>query len=763
MIEKATPRRIVTCLITLIFALCLANAGALAQAIKASDADELQRLVDQARGQGAKIVVIEAPAAAAAQIGASESALSASAMEDRAMEARARFGEIAREAAMFPERAGVAIRGYDANLSSAWLIWTVVSTLIFLVIGYGATILVSRWAREHFRYMFNPEPADRIEKLSYLVSRTIMESIGIAVMVIVALLLTVIFDEGHEHVRATQVIIMISVASVLFWSAFFRALFAPDAPSHRMLNLSDADAVGLHRSLFGVLAFIALVLGMCIWMEALNLDVNAHLLSLIGATFWSAVALSGFAIRYRRAIAGVILGDTPAELQSLPAKLLARTWHVLATLYFLAAWAVMATRLVLDLPNALGLVTGPIVILLGAIASYGIALLLIEWMFRRRAPKGAEDSAAEVAEAEEAKADSDEIRIQVTHDHPVRTFKDLAERAAGLMITVFAVWSVFDVWGVDLAESGGVFHAVWEVALVGFLAYLGFAAVNIAIERKIAEEGGYSISEHGDEGAAGGASRLVTLLPLLRNFIFIVIISIAAMIALSELGVDIAPLFAGAGVVGLAVGFGAQALIKDIFSGAFFLVDDAFRLGEYIDIGDVKGTVEKISIRSMQLRHHKGPLNTIPFGEIRFLTNYSRDWVMMKLPLRVTYDTDVEKVRKLIKKLGQELLEHPEVGGQFLEPLKSQGVYQMEDSAMIIRVKFMTKPGDQFVIRKMVYSRIREMFAEEGIKFAHKEVTVRVAESSNGEPLSKEVKEAAAGAAREVIDAEQAPAPAGGR
>ena len=140
------------------------------------------------------------------------------------------------------------------------------------------------------------------------------------------------------------------------------------------------------------------------------------------------------------------------------------------------------------------------------------------------------------------------------------------------------------------------------------------------------------------------------------------------------------------------------------------------------------------SLRSMQLRHHKGPLHTIPFGEITHLTNFSRDWVVMKLPLRVTYDTDVEKVRKLIKKLGQELLEHPEVGGSFLEPLKSQGVYQMEDSAMIIRVKFMTKPGDQFTIRKLVYSRLREMFEKEGIKFAHKEVTVRVAENPNAEP-----------------------------
>jgi small-conductance mechanosensitive channel len=227
------------------------------------------------------------------------------------------------------------------------------------------------------------------------------------------------------------------------------------------------------------------------------------------------------------------------------------------------------------------------------------------------------------------------------------------------------------------------------------------------------------------------------------------------MIILSNMGVDIAPLFAGAGVIGLAVGFGAQTMIRDIFSGGFFLFDDAFRKGEYIELGEIRGTVEKISLRSFQLRHHNGPLHTIPFGEITQLTNYSRDWVMMKLPLRLTYNTDIERVRKLVKKLGQRLLEHPEVGDLFMQPLKSQGVYRMEDSAMIIRVKFMTKPGDQFVTRKVVYAAIRELFEQEDIKFANKEVTVRMAEDP-AVPLSDKEKQAVAAAARRVVDDEAA-------
>jgi hypothetical protein len=129
---------------------------------------------------------------------------------------------------------------------------------------------------------------------------------------------------------------------------------------------------------------------------------------------------------------------------------------------------------------------------------------------------------------------------------------------------------------------------------------------------------------------------------------------IATLIVLSELGVDIGPLIAGAGVIGIAIGFG--------------LADDAFRVGEYIDVGDVMGTVEHISIRSLRLRHHRGPVHTIPFGEIRHLTNFSRDWAIMKIEFRLPFDADLEKVRKIIKKVGQTLMADPVHGFRFYHP-----------------------------------------------------------------------------------------------
>ena len=135
----------------------------------------------------------------------------------------------------------------------------------------------------------------------------------------------------------------------------------------------------------------------------------------------------------------------------------------------------------------------------------------------------------------------------------------------------------------------------------------------------------------------------------------------------------------------------------------------------------------------------------------------------MKLPLRVTYDTDVEKVRKLIKKLGQELLDDPVIGKDFLQPLKSQGVIEMQDSAMIIRVKFMTTPGEQWMIRKRVFEEIRDLFEREGIKFAHREVTVRLADGKVDD-LTEQEKEAVTAAAQSAIeDAEAEQAPKGGK
>lgn len=195
---------------------------------------------------------------------------------------------------------------------------------------------------------------------------------------------------------------------------------------------------------------------------------------------------------------------------------------------------------------------------------------------------------------------------------------------------------------------------------------------------------------------------------------------------LSALGVSTTPWLAFGEIVGLAIGFGAQKLVADIVPGFFFLVEDAFRIGEYVEIENTRGTVEKISVRSLRLRHHLGAVHTIPFGEIPQLTSYSRDWVIIKLRFTVPFNTDLAKVKRIFKQIGKDLLADPALAEDFLEPFKSQGVLEVDDVGIVIRGKFMARPGRQWVLRKEIYQRIQEAFEQQGVQFARREVRVSI-------------------------------------
>jgi small-conductance mechanosensitive channel len=281
---------------------------------------------------------------------------------------------------------------------------------------------------------------------------------------------------------------------------------------------------------------------------------------------------------------------------------------------------------------------------------------------------------------------------------------------------------VLRLWGIDVSVTRVFSSTVLSVIMIFLLGLIVWEYSKTLIDRKLREEFPDD-DEEMEEGGAGG-TRKGTLLILLRKFVLAVLVVIVTMVVLSELGVDIGPMIAGAGIVGLAIGFGAQTLVKDIISGVFFLIDDAFRVGDYVETAGQRGTVEQISIRSMRLRHHRGPVHTIPFGDMGSVTNYSRDYHIMKLNIRVRYDTDVDKVRKIIKKINKEIQNDENLSAGLLGKIKSQGVREMDDSAMIMRIKFKTIPGQQFIVRRVVYQRVQEAFREAGIEFAHRNVTV---------------------------------------
>jgi|GEM_PF-367937 len=302
-----------------------------------------------------------------------------------------------------------------------------------------------------------------------------------------------------------------------------------------------------------------------------------------------------------------------------------------------------------------------------------------------------------------------------------------------LLLAILAV-SFLEAWGFQplkmLSSSGGssILSSTMDIGVTVLLGFVIWEVIQLWMERLLPDVNGDDSAEMDGEGASATASRSETLLPLFRTILLILLLLIVVMSVLYSLGVQIGPLLAGASVIGIAIGFGSQKLVQDIISGMFFLIDDAFRKGEYVEVAGMKGTVEKLSVRSMRLRHHLGAVQTVPYGEINTVKNLSRDWVTMKLELRLPYDVDIEKVRKIIKKIGQKMLEDPEIGPNMLQPLKSQGVLRVEESALIIRMKFTAKPGEQWVVRRVAYTRVRDALAAAGIEFAHREVKVRLSE-----------------------------------
>ena len=324
--------------------------------------------------------------------------------------------------------------------------------------------------------------------------------------------------------------------------------------------------------------------------------------------------------------------------------------------------------------------------------------------------------------------DATDIRMTLRR---ARLHRALSRLSDAFLWILGAAW-LGETWGLDLVDpaSGSIerlfVRPALEAAATVVAAWILWTALSAVIDEKMPPA-----AAPGDEDEIpGSASRLDTLLPLVRNTLLIGLAVVAVIVALATLGLDIGPLLAGLGVVGIAIGFGAQSLVRDIISGLFFLMEDAFRVGEYIDTGRLRGTVEGMSLRSVRLRHQNGQVHTIPFGQVQAVTNFSRDWSVIKFNLQLEPTADIETVRKVIKRVGQELLDDPEIGAEFIQPLKMQGVIDVLQTALVVRCKFTATPIRPTYIQRRALQRLIEAFSAAEIHFAAPNFTMQLASSS---------------------------------
>ncbi len=260
-----------------------------------------------------------------------------------------------------------------------------------------------------------------------------------------------------------------------------------------------------------------------------------------------------------------------------------------------------------------------------------------------------------------------------------------------------------------------------KVAAISALAlFVAWRILKYRMDRYIADNPLPSAGFGGDaeDDVPAAASRLRTIMPVVRVTIGVAFLVVGGLLVLSELGINITPLIAGASVLGLAVSFGSQSLVRDIVSGVFFLAEDSFRVGEYIDGSKVKGTVEGFSVRSLRLRHQNGQLHIVPFGQLTHITNFSRDWTTVKFNLAFAINTDVELLRKTAKKIGMDMMNEPQFQKELIEPPKMQGLVDIKDASLIVRFKFTSRPKNPSLIQRTVIRRMFDQLPGLGIEFA---------------------------------------------
>jgi small conductance mechanosensitive channel len=261
------------------------------------------------------------------------------------------------------------------------------------------------------------------------------------------------------------------------------------------------------------------------------------------------------------------------------------------------------------------------------------------------------------------------------------------------------------------------------------LALISWEAVNTGVER-------YLTQTDTEGNAVERSARIRTLLPLFRKVVFTVLTVMVSLIVLSELGIEIGPLLAGAGVVGLAVGFGAQTLVKDVITGLFILVEDTIAVGDYVEVGGHSGTVESLSIRTIQLRDPAGRVHTVPFSEVGTVLNYTKDFAIVVLNIGIAYRENVDEVMKVIEDLGREMAEDQTLGPDIIRPLEVQGLQSLDDSAVVIRARIRVKAGTQWGMKREFNRRMKNRFDELGIEIPFPQRTITFGEDKEGNAVA---------------------------
>ncbi|HIJ61440.1 MAG TPA: mechanosensitive ion channel [Rhodospirillaceae bacterium] len=570
--------------------------------------------------------------------------------------------------------------------------------LAILAGGLAAEWLLRRSLKPARRGLDSENHASRWLRLLLAAARWLLDLVPVAVFVAVAyglMTLPLLRLAGNGGLAA--VLLVGAYALVQGGLVLAQALLVPAAGGVRALPLDDETANYLfiwarrltYTGVWGGFAIEALGLlgvpksGTVVLVKVLGLVVTTLLVILLLQNRHPVAAW----IRVNGEAAGL-----SARIQGWRNRL-ADIWHILAAIYVIASFIVWA----LQVQGGFAYILRASLLTLAVLVAAGALTNALAGLVAR------------------AFAVNDELRGRFPQlELRVNRYTTILMSVVHGTVGLAAVLGVAQAWGADIvawlnSELGRhlVFSGLSILAvLVG--AVILWELVNASIERYLAQT-------DAEGNAVARSARARTLLPLARNALLVVLVILVSLIVLAELGINIAPLLAGAGVIGVAIGFGSQKLVQDVITGAFILFEDTIAVGDNVKIGDFAGTVEGMTIRTMRLRDVSGNVHTVPFSVVNAVTNLSRDFGYHLFDIGVSYHDDVDRIIGFIREVGDDMRLDPDFGANILDPIEIFGIERFAPSAVMVRGRLKTPPGKQWTVGREFNRRLKQRFDAMGV------------------------------------------------
>ena len=572
-------------------------------------------------------------------------------------------------------------------------------------VGLGFPILVALIARwitglalgGTIRRLRNADAPNIQTKIFAAFARTVLEAFTVAAVLGAGWAALVLIPRSYQAEQIAVVVIQ-AIAVHTGIGVLARLILAPYAPHLRAMRLGDEMAAYLYLWVMRISAVG--VTGYLISQTALPLGagyVGSHALQIAAAAAMTGMLLI-LVTQLRPSVREALRGSG----RSVILRRFADIWNLLASVYILIGFGVFVSGaqdgfLFMLRATAISIVAVTVALLIQRLANKLLnRLFSVDEELEQRFPGLRKRS---------------------------NLYRPTLKKAVDIVIFVLALVAVLEGWNagvisaLDSQTQTAVLRSAGTIILVLIVCVVIWELTASAIARVLS-------GTNADGSPREASSRTKTLLPLLRRAVLVALVVFGGLIVLSELGIDIAPLLAGAGVVGLAIGFGSQALVRDVITGLFILVEDTVSVGDVVTAGGHTGVVEDMSIRTIRLRDLEGSVHIIPFGDVTSVINLTKDFSYALLDVGVAYREDTDRVSEVIKEVADEMQADEDWKALFLDPIEILGVNELADSAVIIRCRIKTPPIKQWGVKREMLRRLKKRFDAENIEIPFPHTTV---------------------------------------